>query len=195
MKTIKMSVVALLMGVSSVIAQTNWVLDPAHTKVRFAVDHMVVSEVSGYFKKFEAKVSSPKDDFTGSAIEFTIDVNSINTDNDMRDTHLKSDDFFNAEKYPQIKFKGQSLKKVKDNNYILTGDLTIRDVTKKVSLNVKYNGTIVDPYKNTRAGFKVEGTINRLDYGLKYNSLMEAGGAVVGDKVTLVVDIEFTKQK
>ncbi len=195
MKTIKMSVIAFLMGVSSVIAQTNWIMDPVHSKVIFSVDHMVISEVTGSFQKFDAKVSSTNEDFTGSAIEFTIETKSINTDNEMRDTHLKSDDFFNAEKYPQIKFKGKSLKKVQGNKYVLTGDLTIRDVTKTITLDVKYNGTILDPYKNTRAGFKVEGAINRLDYGLKYNKIIEAGGAVVGNTITIVVNIEFTKQK
>lgn len=195
MKTIKMTLLALVASVASVMAQTSWNLDRSHSKVGFSVDHMVISEVAGDFQKFEAKVSSKADDFVDANIDFTIDTKSINTNEQMRDDHLRSDDFFNAEKYPAIKFKGKSLKKVKDNNYVLSGDLTIRDVTKPVTFAVKYGGTIVDPYKNTRAGFRVSGTINRLDYGLKYNPVLEAGGAAVGSEVRIIANLEFIKQK
>jgi polyisoprenoid-binding protein YceI len=174
-------------------AQTTWKSENSHTNVRFSVPHLVISETEGTFKKFDGTVVSNNADFTDAKIDFTIDVASINTDNEMRDNHLKSDDFFNAEKFPKITFKGVSFKKVSGNKYILEGDLTIRDVTKRVKLDVVYNGTVKDPYGNTKAGFKITGVINRFDYNLKWNTMAEAG-AVVGQDVTLVVNLELVKQ-
>jgi polyisoprenoid-binding protein YceI len=176
------------------ITQTNWTFDNAHTKVGFGVTHLVISEVDGEFKKFSGTVVSKSDDFTGADINFTIETGSISTDNDMRDKHLKSDDFFNAEKYPNITFKSSSLKKVSGNKYVLEGNLTMRDVTKKVSLDVVYNGTVKDPYGNTKAGFKITGSLNRFDYNLKWNTMAEAG-AVVGKDVTLTINVELAKAK
>ncbi|MCU0392662.1 MAG: YceI family protein [Thermoflexibacter sp.] len=173
---------------------TNWALDASHSSVQFNVSHLVISEVTGKFGKFEISVQSDKADFTDANISFTAEVNSIDTDNEDRDKHLKSDDFFGAEKFPQIKFVGKSLKKVKGNQYKLTGELTIRDVTKTVILDVIYGGTVIDPWKNTKAGFKIVGKINRKEYGLKWNVLTEAGGAVVGEEVELVVKIELAKK-
>jgi polyisoprenoid-binding protein YceI len=194
MKTIKTT--ALLFALASASqAQVNWNVDASHSGVTFTVPHMVISEVPGSFKKFDGKISSKDENFTDAQIEFTIDASSINTDNEKRDAHLKSDDFFNAEKFPQIKFKGKSMKKISGNKYILTGDLTIRDVTKTVELAVIYNGNIKDPYGNLRAGFKISGSINRLEFGLKWNNLLEAGGAVVGDSVSFLVNLELVKQK
>jgi polyisoprenoid-binding protein YceI len=173
---------------------TNWALDASHSSVQFNVSHLVISEVTGKFGKFEISVQSDKADFTDANISFTAEVNSIDTDNEDRDKHLKSDDFFGAEKFPQIKFVGKSLRKVKGNQYKLTGELTIRDVTKTVILDVIYGGTVIDPWKNTKAGFKIVGKINRKEYGLKWNALTEAGGAVVGEEVELVVKIELAKK-
>lgn len=174
-------------------AQNKWKADVAHSTVKFSVPHMMISETEGSFKVYDAEVSNTKDDFTDAKINFNIDVNSINTENEMRDNHLKADDFFNAAKYPKITFKGTSLKKVSGNNYVLEGDLTIRDVTKKVKLDVVYGGTLKDPYGNTKAGFKVTGVINRFDYGLKFNALTETGGAMVGKDVTITVKLELQK--
>jgi len=179
---------------SAVSAQTTWKVDAAHSSVKFSVSHLVVSETEGTFKVYDANISSTKEDFTDAKIDFSIDVNSINTENEMRDKHLKSDDFFNAEKFPKILLKGTSFKKVSGNKYVLEGDLTIRDVTKKVKLDVVYGGTVKDPYGNTKAGFKVTGTVDRLAYGLKWNVLTEAGGAVVGKDVELTVKLELQKQ-
>ncbi len=179
---------------SAVSAQTTWKADASHSSVKFSVSHLVISETEGTFKVYDANVISTKDDFTDAKIDFSIDVNSINTENEMRDKHLKSDDFFNAEKFPKIVFKGTSFKKVSGNKYVLEGDLTIRDVTKKVKLDVVYGGTVKDPYGNTKAGFKVTGTVDRLAYGLKWNVLTEAGGAVVGKDVELTVKLELQKQ-
>jgi polyisoprenoid-binding protein YceI len=179
---------------SAVSAQSTWKADVSHSSVKFSVAHLVVSETEGTFKVYDANVAAAKDDFTDAKIDFTIDVNSINTDNEMRDKHLKSDDFFNAEKFPKIVFKGISFKKVSGNKYVLEGDLTIRDVTKKVKLDVVYGGTVKDPYGNTKAGFKVTGVVDRLAYGLKWNALTEAGGAVVGKDVELTAKLELQKQ-
>lgn len=196
MKTVKSTAALLLVLSIMSYAQTkNWELDKSHSNVMFTVDYMVISEVTGKFNQFDAKVTSNGDDFSNGNIDFTIDVNSIDTDNDRRDGHLKSDDFFNAEKYPQITFKGKSLNKVSDNKYKLTGDLTMRDNTKQVELDVLYGGVIKDRNGNTRSGFKITGTINRFDYGLKWNNVVETGGAVVGKDVDITCNIQLKQVK
>lgn len=192
-KLILSSIFALSAFVVS--AQTKWNVDKMHSNVKFSVAHLVISEVDGSFKSFNGSLTSAKPDFSDAAIEFTVDVNSVNTDNEMRDGHLKGDDFFNAEKYPQMSFKSTSFKKVKGNVYVLTGNLTIRDVTKKAVFNVTYGGTAKDGYGNTKAGFKASTTIDRLAYNLKWNSLTEAGGSVVGKDVTINLNLEFAQAK
>jgi polyisoprenoid-binding protein YceI len=140
-------------------------------------------------------VLSNSADFNDAAVNFTIDVNSINTDNEMRDKHLKADDFFNAEQFPSATFKSTSFKKVSGNKYQLKGNLTIRNVTKPVTFDVTYGGTAKDGYGNTKAGFKATTTINRFDYGLKWNTLTEAGGATVGENITLDLKLQFAQAK
>lgn len=176
-------------------AQTTWKSDNSHSNVKFTVTHLVVSEVEGYFKVYNGSISAAKPDFTDAVINFSVDVNSVNTDNENRDKHLKSDDFFNAEKFPQMNFKSVSFKKVSGNKYALEGDLTIRDITKRVKFDVTYGGTVKDPWGNIKAGFKAKGTINRFDYNLKWNTVTEAGGAVVGKDVEVVLNLEFAQQK
>lgn len=176
-------------------AQTKWNLDKGHSNVKFSVQHLVISEVEGNFKMFNGTIDAANPDFTNAKIDFTVDVTSINTDDEKRDGHLKSDDFFNAEKYPAMKFNSTSFKKVKGNMYTLEGDLTIRDVTKKVKFAVVYGGTVKDPWGNTKAGFKASGKINRKEFGLKWNAATEAGGAVVGDEVQMIINAEFAQQK
>jgi len=193
MKSITSALFALLFTVSVFAQNTTWKLDPAHTQIRFSVTHMVISEVTGDFKKFDGEVKSNGTDFSNAQISFTADVSSINTENEKRDGHLKSDDFFNAEKYPQIKFVGKSMKKVGKNKYKLTGDFTIRDITKKVTFDVTYSGT-ASAFGQEKAGFKLTGKINRFDYNLKWNSLMEAGGAVVGKEVEIICNVQLVKQ-
>ncbi|MEO7174645.1 MAG: YceI family protein [Saprospiraceae bacterium] len=173
---------------------TNWDLDASHSNVRFSVDHMVVSEMDGNFKKFNGQISTSKVDLTDAKIDFSIDVNSINTDNEMRDKHLKGDDFFNAEKYPNMTFKSASFKKLSGNKYVLEGDLTIRDVTKRVKFDVTYGGTMKDPYGNTKAGFKAKTTINRKNFNLQWSATTEAGGLVVGDDVEINLNLEFAQK-
>lgn len=195
MKKLTLFLAALVFTASGAAAQVNWSFDMTHTSVRFTVTHLVISEVEGQFRKVSGQVSTPKaEDFDGGQIEFALDVGSIDTQNEQRDKHLKSGDFFEAEKYPQITFKSKSFKKESGNKYKVSGDLTIKGITKTVELDVTHNGTINDPWGNTKAGFKITGAVNRLDYGLKWNTLTEAGGAVVGDKVDIVANIELAKK-
>lgn len=180
----------LLASAGSAFAQGSWAIDKIHSKIGFNVDHMVVAEVDGKFNEFDGKVVTKSPDFNGSDVEFTAKVASIDTDNEKRDTHLKSDDFFNAEKYPDLKFKGKLVKE--GEKYFLRGDLTIRDVTKPVTLDVVYGGA-VKAFGGEKAGFKLTGKINRQDYGLKWNKTTEAGGLVVSDEVEIVGKIELNK--
>ena len=173
-------------------APAKWVLDKAHTNVRFSVAHLVVSDVDGSFKSFDGNMTSAKPDFTDAAINFTADVNSINTDNEMRDKHLKSDDFLNAEKFPQIKFVSKSFQSLGDNKYKLTGDLTIRDITKTVSFDVTYGGTVT-AMGGTHLGFKAKTTVNRFDYNLKWDKTTEAGGLIAGKDVEITLNIDMKK--
>lgn len=191
MKKLLLSV-ALLSGFTLANAQTNWTVDKAHTTIGFNVTHLVISEVEGEFKEFDAKVTSTSDDFAGSEVSFTAKVASIDTDNEQRDNHLKSEDFFDAANNPELKFTGK-IKKEGDK-YKLVGKLTMRETTKDVTFDVKYNGTIKDPWGNIKSGFKITGTVNRKEYGLKWGALTEAGGAVVGDEVSIVCNVELQKQ-
>lgn len=195
MKRLFLATASAFMAFAAMSQTNTWKTDNSHSNVKFSVTHLVVSDVDGNFKNFAGTVTSTKPDFTDATIDFTVDINSINTDNESRDKHLKSDDFFNAEKFPQMKFKSTSLKKVSGNKYTLEGDLTIRDVTKKVKFDVVFGGTIKDPWGNTRAGFKATGAINRFDYNLKWNTLTEAGGAVVGKEVNITLNLEFVQGK
>ncbi|HRO42198.1 MAG TPA: YceI family protein [Flavipsychrobacter sp.] len=174
---------------------TKWQIDSTHSEVQFKVKHMMISTVTGYLSSFNATVVTNGDDFTTAKVEFTADLSSISTNNEQRDTHLKSADFFDAENHPQIKFVGEKLEKVDDENFVLHGNLTIRGTTKPVKLQVEYGGIAVDPWGNTRVGFTVNGKINRKEYGLNWNSITEAGGIVVSDEVRMHVNAEFVKEQ
>jgi len=185
------TLLALLVFAGTAMAQTTWTIDQPHSKIGFNVTHMVVAEVDGSFKDFEGKVVSNAADFNGATIEFSAKTASIDTDNEKRDNHLKSDDFFNAEKFPEIKFKGKLVKE--GDKYVLKGDLTMRDVTKPVTLDVTYGGT-VKAFGGEKAGFKITGKVNRQDYGLKWSKATEAGGLVVSDEVQIVAKVELNKE-
>jgi polyisoprenoid-binding protein YceI len=188
-------ILLLVFGIAvSTSAQTAWTFDKSHTTIGFEVTHLVISTVDGKFRSFDGTVTTKGDSFDGAQVDFTADVASISTENEKRDNHLKSDDFFNAEKYPKMTFKGTSMKKTGKNTFKLTGDLTIRDKTKNITLDVVHNGTITDPWGNTKAGFKLSGKINRFDFDLKWNTVMEAGGAVVSKEVRFNINIELQKQ-
>lgn len=180
------------MSNTDTLAQTKWAIDPAHSEVQFKVKHLVISTVTGTFKSFQGSVTSESEDFDKSSIEFSIDANSIDTNNADRDGHLKSADFFDTANYPTLSFKNGILSK-KGGDYVLTGDLTIRDVTKKVELEVEYGGTVKDPWGNTKAGFEINGKINRKDFGLTWNAATEAGGVLVGEEVKLHINIQLAK--
>lgn len=184
----------IIIGVTTMTAQTKWSIDKSHSSVGFTVTHLIISEVDGYFKNYEGTIETNGDDFTDAKINFSFDIGSIDTDNEQRDNHLKSDDFFNAEKFPKMAFKGKSMKKIDGKNWKLIGDLTIRDVTKQVELDVKYNGAVKDPWGNYKAGFKIHGVINRFTYNLKWNAMIEAGGLVVGEDVEIKINLELAKQ-
>jgi polyisoprenoid-binding protein YceI len=173
---------------------TKWMIDKTHSNVKFTVTHLVISEVEGYFKIFEGSMENSNPDFSDAKINFTVDVNSINTDNENRDKHLKSDDFFNAEKFPQMKFESTSFASQGNNKYKLVGNLTIRDVTKPVTFEVTYGGT-ANMGTTVKSGFKAKTTINRFDYGLKWDKATEAGGLVVGKDVVIAVNVELNQAK
>ena len=173
--------------------KTIWNVDTSHSEVSFKVKHLVIASVTGYFHNFKANIESDGDDLENAIISFEADVDSISTNNKDRDNHLKSDDFFNVEKFPKLIFKGKSLKKTGDSEFKLLGDLTLRDVTKEVELDVEGGQTIVDPWGNTRIGFEVNGKINRKDFNLRWDAMTEAGNAVVSDQVKLNINIEFVK--
>jgi polyisoprenoid-binding protein YceI len=184
------TVIALLIGAVCTTAQTEWTVDKNHTDIRFTATHMTISEVDGEFREFDGKVTNSGEDFAGSKVVFTANVTSLDTDNERRDNHLKSDDFFNAEEYPELKFEGTLEKE--DDTYFLVGDLTIRDVTKAVKFPAKFFGQI-EGGRGKKAGFKVEGTIDRFDYGLKWNRMLEAGGLVVGREIGITCNVELNE--
>lgn len=173
----------------------TWSIDKAHSTIGFTTRHMVVSKVRGTFKEYNAEVQLPEDDFTKAQVSFEAETASIDTGNEQRDGHLKSDDFFNSGQYPTLKFKSTSITKSGEEEYDMKGDLTIRDVTKPVTLKVEFGGIIKDPYGNDRAGFHIHGKVNRFDYNLKWNALIETGGAVVAENIVIDCDVEITKDK
>lgn len=172
----------------------KWTIDKAHSNVKFTVTHMVISEVDGSFKNFEGTLEHTKADYSDAKINFTVDVNSVDTDNENRDKHLKSADFFDAEKYPQMKFESTAFKPLGDNKYKLEGNLTIKDVTKPVSFDVTYGGTI-NTQRGAKAGFKAKATVNRFDYNLKWDRATEAGGLVVSKEVQITINAELNEVK
>jgi polyisoprenoid-binding protein YceI len=177
--------------VSSTFAQTTWTIDKSHSKVGFNVIHMAVSEVEGKFNDFDGTIISKTDDFNGAEISFAAKTASIDTDNERRDTHLKSPDFFEAEKHPEITFKGNLVKN--GGKYKLVGDFTMKGVTKKVEFDVTYGGSI-NTDRGSKAGFKLTGSVNRQEYGLAWNSKASGGELVVSDVVDLIVKIELNKK-
>ncbi len=172
-----------------------WKADPVHSRVEFRVQHMVISEVTGRFTAFDAVLTQTGDDFTSGRIDASIQANSVNTDNAMRDSDLKSDNFLDVEKYPLITFRSASIEKTGENTYRIKGDLTIRGITKPVVLDAAYNGEVKDPMGNTRRGFKATVTIDRFDFGVKWNKTLDTGGLVVGKDVSITLLMEMVKQK
>lgn len=172
---------------------TTWAIDPSHSEVTFKVKHLVISTVTGAFNTFEGSVTTQNDDFDGAQASFSLDVNSINTNSTDRDGHLKSGDFFDAEQYPKLTFSNGVLSKNGDS-YTLQGDLTIRDITKPITLDVELGGIAKDPWGNTKAGFEITGKIARKEWGLNWNAPLETGGVLVGEEVKLALNIQLAQQ-
>ncbi len=171
---------------------SGWSMDKMHSGITFSIQHMVIAEVTGKFKEFNVTLSTAKEDFTDATIDATLDVNSLDTGNERRDAHIRTDDFFNAEKFPTIKFRSTSFEKVNDRSYKIKGLLTIRDTTKEVTIDASLNGVIASG-SGSRSGWKATLAINRFDYGLKWNKAVETGGLVAGETVNITFNMEFVK--
>jgi len=177
-------------------ATTKWVLDPTHSEVLFKIKHLMITNVTGNFKAFDVTAEAEDDSFADAKIIFSTKVNSITTNNEQRDGHLKSPDFFDAEKFPEIKFSSTKFKREGNGeNFELIGNLTIKDVTKEVKLLVEFGGIAKDPYGNIKAGFSVVGKINRANFGLTWNALLEAGGVTLSEEVSVAAEIQMVKSK
>lgn len=171
---------------------TKWVLDPTHSELTFKVKHLMISNVKGEFRTFQATIDG--EDFTKSPISVNIDASSISTNNKDRDNHLKSVDFLEVEKYPKITFVSTSMKKIGDDEFQLVGKLTIKEITKEITLDTEFGGFMKDPYGNEKAGFSINGKLNRKDFGLNWNAALEAGGVMVSDEVKISGEVQFVKQ-
>ena len=176
-------------------ATTTWVLDPTHSEVQFKIKHLMITNVTGSFTSFEVNATTEDEDFSKATISFKALVDSISTNNEQRDAHLKSADFFEAEKFPAITFTSTKADSIDiDGTFNLYGDLTIKEVTKNVKLNVEFGGVTKDPYGNTKAGFTISGKINRKDFGLSWNAALETGGVMVSEEVRISSEIQLVKQ-
>ena len=175
--------------------KTTWLIDSSHSEISFKAKHLVITTVTGRFQDFSGKLETTTEDFRGAKIEFSAKINSLSTGSDHRDGHLKSPDFFDAEKYPELKFEGTDFVKKGDDQYELIGNLTIKNVTKEVKLDVVYEGTHKDPfYGKTKAGFEINGKIARKDFGLVWDVLTEAGGAVVSNEIKIHCNIQLDRE-
>jgi polyisoprenoid-binding protein YceI len=177
-------------------ATKNWVIDPTHSEVQFKIKHLMITNVTGSFNLFQATVETEDEDFSKAKISFNADIDSISTGNEQRDGHLKSADFFDAANFPKLSFVATKYENVdNDGSYELLGDLTIKDITKPIRLSVEFGGVVKDPYGNTKAGFSINGKINRKDFGLTWSAVTEAGGIVVSDDVRIVCEIQLIEQQ
>lgn len=174
--------------------KTTWVMDPAHSEVLFKVKHLMITNVKGEFRTFDAGLVTDGNDFSTAEVNVTIDAASVFTNNEDRDNHLKSGDFFDVEKHKELTFKSTKIEKADDDEYKLMGLLTIKGVSKEVTLDVEFGGIMKDPWGNEKAGFSLEGKINRKEWDLNWNAALEAGGVLVGDEVKISAEVQFTKQ-
>jgi len=175
-------------------ANQTWVLDPTHSELQFKIKHLMISTVSGQFNEFKATVKTDEDSFTNAKVHFEAAVDSISTNNEQRDAHLKNGDFFDTEKYPVITFDSERMEKTSEDEYKLHGTLTMRGVSKKIILNAEFGGITKDPWGNTRTGFSVTGKINRQDFGMSFGAVSETGGLLLGDDVKINANVQFVKE-
>lgn len=173
---------------------TKWVIDFSHSKIGFSVRHFGITETDGQFKKFDGNIETEREDFSDLHVALSIDTSSIDTNDGQRDTHLKSADFFDIEKFPEIKFRSTGLELVSKDNYKMLGDLTIRNVTRPVSLDLEFSGIVPkDPFGNTKAGFLLSGRINRKDWGITWNAALDHGGVAVSEAVKIHCPVQLLK--
>ena len=175
-------------------AKTKWVLDPIHSEIGFKIKHLMISNVSGSFTRFQGEAETEGEDFSSALINLTAEMSSISTNNEQRDAHLRNADFFEVEKFPELNFHSTSVEKKDDDNFILHGDLTLKGITRPVKLNVEFNGLTKDPWGGERAGFVVTGKINRSEFGVNFNGVLETGGVMLSEEVKLVSEVQFVKQ-
>jgi polyisoprenoid-binding protein YceI len=175
--------------------KTKWLLDPMHSELQFKIKHLMISNVSGALKNFSAEVETEDEDFSSAKINLAAQMDSISTNNEQRDAHLRNSDFFEVEKYPELKFKSTKVEKVDSDTFMLHGELTMKGVTKPVKLNVEFNGATKDPWGGERAGFVITGKINRADWGINFNSVLETGGVMLSEEVRINSEIELVKQE
>lgn len=173
---------------------SNYILDPMHSEITFKVKHLMITNVTGSFQNFSANMTAASEDFSDAAISFEAAIASISTGNEQRDTHLKSDEFFDATNFPTLNFVSSALTKKAGSNYTLIGNLTLKGITKEVTLDVEFGGTMTDFYGQFKAGFEISGTINRSEFGLTWSAVTEAGGVVVSDEVKLHMAVQMIKQ-
>jgi len=173
---------------------TKWVLDPAHSELQFKIKHLMVSYVTGQFKQFQASIENTGEDLSEASVKFTADVDSISTNNEQRDAHLKNPDFFDSENHPLLIFESESFEKIDEEEYKVYGLLTIRGISKRIVLNVEYGGVTIDPWGNTRTGFSITGKINRKDFGVSFGMVSETGGVLLSDEVKISANTEFVKE-
>jgi polyisoprenoid-binding protein YceI len=173
---------------------TKWILDPTHSDLGFKIRHLMISNVSGLLKNFSAEIDTQGDDFNTASIVLTADMSSITTNNEQRDAHLRTSDFFGTELYPELKFVSTNIQRADEDSFIVNGDLTMKGKSNPVSLNVEFNGITKDPWGNQRAGFSINGKINRSDWGINFNSLLETGGVALSEEVKINSEIQFVKQ-
>ena len=193
MKSIATIMAAAVLTSTSVFADT-WEIDRVHSSVGFQVNHMVISKVNGKFDSFNGTINFDGKDFSRASVVVNIDPKTIDTDNERRDGHLKSPDFFAADSLPEMKFVSTSIKPLGENKFQMVGDLTMRGVTKPVTLDGEFRGTVA-AMGGTKAGFSAKGTINRQDWGGSWNKTLDAGGFVVSDNVDLLIEVEADLKK
>jgi polyisoprenoid-binding protein YceI len=171
----------------------SWNIDATHSGINFSIRHMVVSKVRGRFTKYSGELTLDDGDLTRSSVEAVIDAGSIDTGTAQRDAHLRSPDFFDVERFPELRFRSTRIEKLSDARYRVVGDLTIRDVTRELSLDVEYGGRAKDPWGNERVGFIAKASLDRKEFGLQWNQVLEAGGVLVGDRVDIELEVEAVR--
>jgi len=174
--------------------KTTWTFDPAHTTVEFSAKHLMVSTVKGHFGKVEGTIQLDENDYTKSSVEVTVDVAGLHSRDEKRDGHLRSGDFFDAEQWPTATFKSTRIERKSDDEYVVYGDLTVRDVTREVALNATFDGKGKSPWGSEVIAFHANTKLNRKDFGLTWNVALETGGVLVGDNINIAIDAEAIKQ-